>query len=164
MQLTQRKKDPSLVLCLFFGWSLFSLSQCLRGFPLTFQKSGGVETLNCPKTVLLSVNTYISWNHGKYRTADFLSLSGCVLCTVTIIRSRPRLSIYNVFLSVHSITRYRISLKLFTVAPPQHRNTLQHYSRVLKIDPCEAAHSGKHSVRERNNALKNKKKKNAHYH
>lgn len=69
-----------------------------------------------------------------------------VFCTVTIIRSRPCLSIYNISLSLHSITRYCISLKPFATAPPQHRNTLQHNSPLLKIDPCEATHSGKHRM------------------
>lgn len=115
------------------------------------------------------IEKYISWNHGKlYRTYfSYLSLSiradWGLLCTVTIIRSGPCLSIYNISLSVHSITRYHVSLKLFAVAPPRHRNTLQHYSPLLKIDPCEVTHSGKHSARETNNAAKNKRK-NAHQH
>lgn len=84
---------------------------------------------------------------------------GHVLCTVTIIRSEPCSSIYNIlFQFIRSITRYHISLKLFTMAPPQHRNTLQHNSPLLKIDQCEVTHSGKHSARETNNAVKNKRK------
>lgn len=39
-------------------------------------------------------------------------------------------------------------------APPQRRNTEQHNSLLLKIDPCEVTHSGKQSVRETNNAVR----------
>lgn len=84
----------------------------------------------------------------------------CVL--LPLLEAGPRLSIYNIFLSVHSITRCHISLKLFSVAPPQHKNTLQHTFLLLKIEPCEVTHSGKHSERETNNAVKNKRE-NAHY-
>ena len=77
--------------------------------------------------------------HALYKRADTAEVTYCWV--------GPCLSIYDIFLSVHSITTCHNSLKLRTEAPPPALNTLQHNSPLLKIDPCEVTHSGKHTAR-----------------
>lgn len=87
--------------------------------------------------------------HALYKRADTAEVTYCWV--------GPCLSIYDIFLSVHSITTCYNSLKLLTEAPPPALNTLQHNSPLLKIDPCEVTHSGKHTAR-RTMQRKNKRR------
>lgn len=82
-----------------------------------------------------------------YLMVSVLHLIACICVSIQETRSTAQ---FIIFISPDTVFLFSWG----SIAPPQHRNTEQHSSLLLKIDPCEVTHSGKQSARETNNAVR----------